>query len=597
MSGARCVIADTDELNKINVFPVPDGDTGSNLAFTLNGILNEGLARPQRGVGELLQAVGDAAVDAARGNSGAILAQFFTGIAEAVAGRATLSLSELIAAIKAGSDSARLALNEPREGTMLSIMAAFVFGLQSEPVRRGSAYQQICAAWADGLAHAQQALQLTPQQLPALAKAGVVDAGALGVVDFFTGVGVFIEQGKNAALAMDHAPQPIPEFDHGHGEDDDSHPEHRYCTECLVLGTDLDRAGLRAAVAALGASCVVVAGGAQRVRVHAHVARPGEFFALASGFGRVDACKADDMVAQARSAASHGQIVVLTDSAADLPESEAERLNIHTVAVRVGFAEQDFLDKVGLTTAEFYRLLRQSAALPRTSQPPPGDFRRHFEFLLSHHPEVIYVGLARAVSGTLQSAETAAQRCAGARIAVLDSKNASGGEALLAMAAAESAQRGATREQIIEQFETLRPLTHTWAIARDVGHAVRGGRLPAWAQPVVEFLGITPIAKVSPEGKLSMAGALFGRKAGPERFASYVMRRLDKTQAWRLIVGHCDARNDGERLLAALREQLKLAGSWLVETGPAIGAHAGPGALLISLQPQLSDKDQRIMRP
>jgi hypothetical protein len=115
--------------------------------------------------------------------------------------------------------------------------------------------------------------------------------------------------------------------------------------------------------------------------------------------------------------------------------------------------------------------------------------------------------------------------------------------------------------------------------------AVRGGRIPAWGKPLVQGLGLTPIAKVKPEGRLSLRGGLFGKRRVPERLAAYVVRRLEPGRRWRLIVGHCDAVADGQLLLDSLRTLLDCQDAWLVETGPAIGTHAGPGALVISLQP------------
>jgi DegV family protein with EDD domain len=168
---------------------------------------------------------------------------------------------------------------------------------------------------------------------------------------------------------------------------------------------------------------------------------------------------------------------------------------------------------------------------------------------------------------------------------VFDSANAAGGLALLAIAAGEAAQRGDDVGSILAMLEPVRARTLTWAMTRDLTMAVRGGRVPAWGKWLVQGLGLTPVAKVTPAGKLSLAGGLVGRRHVPERFARYVARRVDRTQRWRVIVGHCDAAADGEMLLAALRRELDCAQSWLVETGPAVGAHAGPGALVASLQP------------
>ena len=235
--------------------------------------------------------------------------------------------------------------------------------------------------------------------------------------------------------------------------------------------------GLRAAIGELGASCVVIAGSHSRLRLHAHVADPRTMFETAARFGKVEGSKADDMHAQARTAAGAVGVAVITDSAADLPEDMQQRLNIHMVPARVNFGDQDYLDKVGLSTAEFYRKLRTELVLPRTSQPPPGDFRRQFEFLLSHHRELVYVGLSRSVSGTLQSAETAAQRGHANRTHIFDTGNASCGEGLLAIRAGEMALAGAGAAQILAELARLKPLTPTWAAARDISHAVRGGHL------------------------------------------------------------------------------------------------------------------------
>jgi uncharacterized protein len=202
---------------------------------------------------------------------------------------------------------------------------------------------------------------------------------------------------------------------------------------------------------------------------------------------------------------------------------------------------------------------------------------------------VVYVGLSRAISGTLQSAEHAAARIENNRIHVFDSINVAGGQALLAWRGAELADAGEDADAILRELERLRPRTLTWAMARDITHAVRGGRIPAWAAPAVRFTGLTPVAKVNTDGKLAIAGGLIAKAQAPEAFGAYVAKRVRKTLGagtrLRAIIGHCDALADGERLLAALRERLDLAETYLVETGPAIGAHAGHGTLVASVQP------------
>jgi DegV family protein with EDD domain len=155
----------------------------------------------------------------------------------------------------------------------------------------------------------------------------------------------------------------------------------------------------------------------------------------------------------------------------------------------------------------------------------------------------------------------------------------------LAIAAAEKAATGADAAAVLAHVAALKPKTRTFALARDIRHAVRGGRVPRWAGWIASALRATPIAKVVPEGRLKPCAALFGSARAPQRFADYVARQVPANARWRLIVGHCDAAEDGAALLAALRTRLDIAEGWLVETGPAVGAHAGPGALVACLQP------------
>ena len=581
IAGARRVIAGRDELNRINVFPVADGDTGSNLSSTFGHVLQGALSRRSRHIGELLVRIGNDAIDGARGNSGAIMAQFLVGLAEHARNVPSLDAQTLADAVRRGADSARSALANPVEGTIISVISAFADAMDE------AAREQIGdpkGGFASALHRARGALADTPRQMALLQRAGVVDAGARGFVDWLEGIAEYVEGGPRAlrmqgAMPAANDPGAMPAHVH-----EDVDPARRYCTECLVLGEGIDRAAMQAALAALDIDSLVVAGGLTRVRVHGHAGQPQRLFDACAKFGKVEAMKADDMVLQQRSTESPGKVAVVTDSAADLPAAVAERHGIHVVPVRVSLDGRDYLDRLGLTAGEFYRRMATSEKLPQTSQPPAGDFRRLFEHTLAHQPDVVYVGLSRALSGTLQAGETAARGFT-RQPRVFDSGHASVGEALLAWRAGELADAGADARSIEAELIRLKPLTRTWAMARDISHAVRGGRIPRWAEPAVRFSRLVPIAAIKPDGRLAVAGGLFARQRAPEAFARYVAKRTKGATGWRLIVGHSDALEDGQRLLAALDQRLPVVEAHLVEVGPAIGAHAGPGTLVVGLQP------------
>ena len=584
IAGARRVIAARDGLNRINVFPVADGDTGNNLASTLGSVLNGALSQPSQHAGDLLSRVGNDAIDGARGNSGAILAQFLYGVAERVRTLPELDSSSLAAAVRQGAQSARQALAQPVEGTILSVISAFADELEAA-AGEVDAPADTRSGFARALDRARRALADTPRQMALLQKAGVVDAGAQGFVDLLEGIAEFVEGGPRAVRMRGSAPPAANDATDPLGHDHDIDPARRWCTECLLLGEGLDRERLRTALEAVGADSIVIAGGASRLRVHAHTGSPQALFDACAAQGQVEGMKADDMVRQQTTAGLAQSLVIVTDSAADLPEDIAERYAIGVVPARVDLDGRDYLDKVGLSTAEFYRRMAASRQLPRTSQPPPGDFRRQFELSLAHHARVLYVGLSRALSGTLQSGEHAAARDPGARVRVFDTVNAACGQALLVWRAAELAAQGQGESEVVAELERLRPLTRMWAIAPDISHAARGGRIPRWAAPIARLTALTPMAKMSVDGRMVVAGLLLTRANAPEAFARRVARALPGGRRWRLIVGHCDARPDAERLLAALRTRLDICEDRLVETGAAIGAHAGPGALIVAVQP------------
>jgi len=579
-AGIHRVLTQSEHLDRINVFPVPDGDTGTNLAITLTAMLGV-LKRPAPAhAGRLLTEVADAALDGARGNSGAILAQFFLGLGDRAGHLASLSAAEFADAVAGGASYARDALTEPREGTILTVLSD-VAGELKRLVADGVA--DFRALLGRALARAERSLEATRSQLDVLARADVVDAGAAGFVLLLAGVAAYLDSGEldESEVAFGTVPT---EPESAGGE---ARLEHRWCTECMVSGTAIDLRKLREEVAPLGSS-LVVAGTQRKVRVHLHLADPQQLFRVAERHGAVSGEKADDMQRQQHATllAARRRVAIVTDSAADIPDEELERLDIHLVPVRVHFGERSFLDKVTLGPEEFYRLLASSPVHPKTSQPPAGDFRRLFEFLASHYETVLSLNLTGTVSGTRQAAESAAARVAAhARIRVIDSRNASAGQGLVAMYAAECVAAGQDAAAVVASVEAILPRTRTYACLPTLDAAVRGGRVPAIARRLANLFHLAPLLATFPDGRVSIGGVLLGRARLPAKFARFIARRLSPAKRYRLIVGHGNAPEAGRELLERLtggRDNIDRA--WLVPLGAALGVHGGPGFLVVGFQ-------------
>lgn len=598
LAGIRRIADRQTYLNKINVFPVPDGDTGTNLAHTLAAVEEATRGAVNRHAGSLLGTVAEAALDGARGNSGAIFAQFLQGVAEVARSRAQLTPACFVRAVGEGARAAREALAQPAEGTVLTVIGDFADQLKAQGK---SGAQDFLHLLEQGLATAQASLAKTQYQMPVLERAGVVDAGAQGFVDFLDGIHDFMRRGSLRALRGNSAAKaPGWGLRSRSGSEEDFEPAglvpdelsrgaetpaYRFCTECMVSGEGIERQALRAALGALACDSLVVAGTREKLRVHCHVDNPAAVFLRCEAFGQVSRQKADDMYRQQRTFRAAAGVAVVTDSGADIPAAELERLNIHMVPLRVQVGGRDFLDKVTLAPEEFYGLLRESGDYPTTSQPPPGDFRRQFNFLAAHHQAVVCVSLSAALSGTFQAAHRAAERAEGEAITVLDTKNAAAGQGLLAMYAAECAQAGWSVERIVRALEEAIPVTRSFAVIRDLHFGVRGGRVPRWFQRLADVLRLTPVLANDQQGRLKLGGVLLGRYDLPRRLARRVARNLDRHRAYRVLVGHCDCEAEGQALRTAMAGALPhIHSTYLTAAGTAIGAHAGPGSLVVAVQ-------------
>ncbi len=583
ISGINSVIGDQEDLNRINVFPVADGDTGTNLALSLGAALPL-LSKPDdKHLGRMLAAVADSLLDGARGNSGAIVAQFFQGVSDSAGELSRFTTYTFGKAMRQGAEYAHDALSNPREGTILSVIAAFADYVAHHANKNQEG--DFVALMQEALGHTEKALAETPQQLEVLRKAGVVDAGAKGFVSLLRGMHTFIVDGR-----VEEAPDltilgGLDAVVETAGSDADS--EYRFCTECIVNGTDIDRRKLREALSELGDS-LVLAGTKRKAKIHIHVNDPEDVFELARSYGEISAEKADDMHRQTHSTHDHKKhFAVITDSAADIADEDLERLDIHMVPCRLQFGSRGYLDKISISTAEFFEELQRNPEHPTTSQPAPGDFRRQFQFLASHYPDVLSINLTSVASGTWQAAVSAAERSnAPGKIHIIDSRNASLGLGLLAVYAAECADAGHDIDTTRSAVEALLDKTSTFALIDDLRFAVRGGRIPPWVGTLARAMRLTPILRTLPDGRVAAASFQLGRRNRIRRFARYIARETATDRPVNIAIGDALNKEGLRELEQHLRHYMNNVNRFMVtEIGAALGVHAGPGSLVASVQP------------
>ena len=301
-SGARWLEREADAVDALNVFPVPDGDTGTNMLLTLKATLEEGRRSPASHAGDAAQAMAQGALLGARGNSGVILYLIFRGLAQGLAGKSRFGGEDLAVALREASAVAYHGVTQPVEGTILTVIRD-----ASEAARATGSPDVIVTLKAAAL-EAQESVDRTPTLLPVLRQAGVVDAGGLGLALLLEGALRYLVGDETPAppLAQKYPWAVLPStgsFDElrtasGHRPSAEER-SFGYCTEFLIQGKGLDGERVKEKLSSLGESVLVV-GDESTLRVHLHSLDPGAALSYAISLGSLRQVKVEDMEEQHR---------------------------------------------------------------------------------------------------------------------------------------------------------------------------------------------------------------------------------------------------------------------------------------------------------
>ncbi|MFN2326346.1 MAG: DegV family protein [Gemmatimonadales bacterium] len=585
-AAAHWVQAGREEINRINVFPVPDGDTGTNFSLTLRAVADALQALGDASLRDTAKTMAHAAVLGARGNSGMMLAHFLLGLSETLGPLEKANTADLARAIRRGSDTLYAALDEPREGTILTVAREAA----SAAERAAVATDDLSTFMDLMLAESEVALANTPELLAVLKEAGVVDAGGKGFVRMFEGVVRFIQGDPILAAG------PIPEEELSNPAammDVAAERDFQFCTEVLVRGEQLPPANeVRAAMHTFGGSVVVAVVG-DVLKIHVHTDTPEAVFSYAGRWGNVTARKADDMREQHRQLTHQDRrpVAIVTDTSADLTDAILDRHQIAMVPLQVMFGDTVFQDRIGLRPTEFYQRLREAKALPTTSQPTPGDFVRVFRSAREEAEEVVAVLLSGALSGTFQAGVTAARVGGVDGIRLVDGRTVSLGLGMLALRAAELAESGWTADAIVRELERLRTRNGLFLTVDTYDNLIRSGRVSRGRAWLGGMLDIKPILSLDATGRVVPVDRVRGRDAVVPRVLALIEKRLTpRPKAVRFGVAHAEAPEVADRLRTALVAAYQPRDCFVALATGVLGTHVGPGAWAVFWQ--VEDRDE-----
>ena len=580
IASARRVMQMQDHLNDINVFPVPDGDTGTNMAQTMQ-VIAEGAERCHDTSFEgVSNAIADSALSGARGNSGVILAQFFQGLAEETRGKVRVSTETFAIAVKNAAERARTAISNPREGTIITVMKDWAVHLTDHANSKSDFVELLQSS----LVRAKKSLADTPKKLKILGDSGVVDAGAEGFVHIIEGMIDFIDSGKLVALtAGTHV---VDKIRHHHILHSHQNVRFKYCTECLIEGKNIARSLLKEKLNDLGDSLIVI-GSHQKVRIHIHTNTPDSVLAIASDCGKVVQKKIEDMQVQVDSnenIVKKEQIALVTDSTCDLPDEFFKKYNINIVPVVVRVGEKNYLDRVEITSSEFYEILKTTDNALSTSQPSLSQYRDMYNKISNQYRSAISLHISESLSGTFNGAQVAAREFKDKiNLQILNSKTTSAALGLLVCEAARLIELERPIQEIVDKLKKYIEKTRIYISIPTLKYIIKSGRINPVKGLIGTLLNLKPVLTLDSEGRAVEAKKVVGRRQVVKKTLELAVEYAKTVENPRFSIVHVLS----PKVAGWYKEEiLKLFNKndvFIMDASPALGLHTGIGSAAIAV--------------
>ena len=569
-----------EEINKINVFPVPDQDTGTNLAKTLSGIKKAIKGREFKNLSEISQTLLDGALAAAQGNAGVIYTGFLAGFLPQF-NKNPVNAKKLALAFEKGAQKARLSIQNPKEGTILDVIDA-----ASQSLKTGAEKESdIIILFKMAVEKAKEALLATREKMEIFRKANVVDAGGLGFLIILESYLEALEPSFAKAKEGEEKPsEKIKRFVQV--------LSHRYEVVSLLENSSLAEEKIKERLKRLGNSIDVVQIG-KKIKLHIHTDYPEEVRDVIRQFGRISEIRVEDMAKEVVGEESVRKVSIgmVTDNVATLLPKILERYQIEMVEAKYEWPEEKDLPGENL-----YQKIREAKkrglkVTIKTTQANPKSYSDVFEKQLQKFDKVLCLTITSKLSGCYNSAIQARETLkTPERVFVFDSFTGAAGEALLVLKSIELIQEQREIEEIIQELKNLIPKIHVYVIFEDPKWIESIGRITKsqanWVRRINK-IGLYPLMELK-EGKVEKGGIVFA-KSPAEALLKKVLRESKKSvragKKIRAIINHADNLQEATKLKKMLKEKINVEIPYINLAPPLIGAATGPGTLIVGWTP------------
>lgn len=578
LAGAQRIFDNQKLLNKINVFPVADADTGTNLASTMRSIIDTNI--PTDNIKITADALADAALIGARGNSGIIFAQFLYGFSNEIKSEESLSVQSFKEIIKEAVKYTYDSISNPVEGTMITVLREWSEGLDAIHEKVDTFKQLITESYQS----AKISLAETTSKLEVLAKHNVVDAGAKGFVVFLEGMIDFFQHQEIKKILPTRN---VVKFQSLEAEDI-SHEDitFRYCTEAMLIGNKLNKAKLKEMIEPMGDS-LVIAGSPLKLRIHIHTDEPTVLFEKINTLGDITFQKVDDMVMQQDVMENRkNSIALMTDSTCDLPPEIIEKHQIHVLPLSIHMGNTYFLDRVTLDAKRFYTIFDSLKERPSTAQPGFKDFTNKLSYLSTHYDSVLGMHLNASMSGTYSNAKKSAKSISWQmkkKIDIIDSKKLTGSLGLLVLRLAEAIEsKKYSHDELLVLGENWTQKSDLFVSVKTLKYIAKSGRVSPIKGFIGNLLNLKPIITIDNEGVSSLLEKSFTEEASMKKMMNHFDNTLAKGELWGYSITHANNLTTAEWYEKALTKLTGQKPKFISISSPVLGANVGPGVVAVS---------------
>ncbi|MCT4612124.1 MAG: DegV family EDD domain-containing protein [Clostridia bacterium] len=578
ISGCNEIINKKEYLNKINVFPVPDGDTGTNMGASARHISDN--LEYSKAVLDVLKSASDLSIMGARGNSGIILSQFFYGVfKECPSGQESLDTLDIANMMKGSVKYIYGSIENPKEGTILTLIKEWADILKKEVEKE----TDMKKAFLTSYDKAGVVLKNTENAIEEMTNTKIVDSGAQGFYEFLTGIKKYIVNEEWNKIEEKEATAEELKEEKIFIEHDLENIKYRYCTEAIILpNSKYNKETMKKLLLEFGDS-IIVSEYSDRIKLHVHTNDTIELFFKIRNYGTIIHQKVDDMGMQQNVVRNRkSKVAIVTDSSCDLPKELIDELQIHVLPIKIMIGDNVYLEKYTLDAETFNRVIDGTEDVIKTSQPDMFTIQNKYEFLLSYYDSIIVVNLSKGLSGTYNICKLTTERVDDGKITVINSKSLSIKLGMIVEEAAKLANDGATHEEIVTNIRENIENIKEYATLNTIEDLTNGGRMNnvkgKVIKTLVEVLNFKPILSLNEEGKVYLVDKAFSTNSGYKKSVNLFEKKNGKIEKYAVsYVKDIEAAKEYEKIM---QDRFKKDAKYIMSVTPCIAIHLGRGAVL-----------------